>query len=176
MLTKTNRLGVRTIALLAVARADPNPKFSKMATLLFALTNFHSATGFFGTSHFPFRFHNRLSAATHTGHVPGVKMTSAQAAELPVTWSNRLGLHLTPIATGLWAAERPFVWNSIDVGGRSVIARMPDGTLLVHSPIEWTPELGERIDRLGGGVGHIISPNYEVGKFYFREMDGTYSP
>ena len=87
---------------------------------------------------------------------------SSKATELPVTWSNRLGLHLTPITTGIWAAEKPFIWNSIDVGGRSVIARMPDGTLLVHSPVGWTEDLGKRIDRLGGGVGHIISPNYEV--------------
>jgi hypothetical protein len=60
----------------------------------------------------------------------------------PVTWSNRLGLTLTPITTGVWAAERPFMWNNIDVGGRSVIARMADGNLMVHSPVEWTEELG----------------------------------
>ena len=141
-----------------------------MVVLLFALTNFHLATGFVGTSPFPFILKNRVSADSLTGQLHRVKMTSA--TELPVTWSNRLGLHLTPIETGLWAAERPFVWNSIDVGGRSVIARMPDGTLLVHSPVEWTPELGERIDKLGGGVGHIISPNYEVRKRCFHAMGG----
>ncbi|KAJ1403474.1 hypothetical protein B484DRAFT_227097 [Ochromonadaceae sp. CCMP2298] len=61
----------------------------------------------------------------------------------PVSWSNRLGVTLTPITTGVWAAERPFMWNGIDVGGRSVVARMEDGSLMVHSPVEWTEELGK---------------------------------
>lgn len=83
-----------------------------------------------------------------------------------VSWSNRLGLTLTPITTGMWGAERPFVWNSIDVGGRSAIARVPsDGSLLVHSPVEWTADLGACIDALGGGVGHIVAPNYEHLKY-----------
>mmetsp|Transcript_15214 Transcript_15214/g.21211 ORF Transcript_15214/g.21211 Transcript_15214/m.21211 type:complete len:323 (+) Transcript_15214:108-1076(+) len=82
-----------------------------------------------------------------------------------VSWSNRLGVTLTPIATGVWAAERPYVWNSINVGGRSVICRVGDGTLLVHSPVEWTAELGECLDTLGGGVGHVVSPNYEHLKY-----------
>jgi hypothetical protein len=43
-----------------------------------------------------------------------------EATNIPIkqTWSNRLGTTLTPIATGIWAAERPFYWNSIDVGGK----------------------------------------------------------
>ena len=106
--------------------------------------------------------HQIFPINTRLRHNDVCSITMASKTELPVTWSNRLGLHLTPIATGLWAAERTFIWNSIDVGGRSVIARMPDGTLLVHSPVEWTEELGTRIDLLGGGVGHIVSPNYEV--------------
>jgi len=84
---------------------------------------------------------------------------------LPVTWSNRLGIPLTPISTGVWAAERPFVWNNIDVGGRSVICRMNDGSLLVHSPVNFTSELGSAIDKLGGSIGYIVSPNYEHLKY-----------
>jgi hypothetical protein len=81
------------------------------------------------------------------------------------TWSNRLGTTLTPITTGVWAAERPFIWNKIDVGGRSVICRVSDGTLLVHSPVEWTEDLALCLDKLGGGVGHVVSPNYEHLKY-----------
>ena len=34
------------------------------------------------------------------------------------------------------------MWNKIDVGGRMVICRNKnDGNLLVHSPVERTPEL-----------------------------------
>ena len=53
----------------------------------------------------------------------GIKPVTANLP-LPRTWSNRWGLTITPIATGMWAAERPFLWNGIDVGGRSVICRM----------------------------------------------------
>ena len=81
------------------------------------------------------------------------------------SWSNRQGVSLTPITTGVWAAERPFIWNSIDVGGRSVVARMKDGSLCVHSPVEWEPELGACLEALGGGVGHIIAPSYEHLKY-----------
>jgi len=81
------------------------------------------------------------------------------------TWSNRLGSILTPVSTGVWAAERPFIWNSIDVGGRSVICRMNDGSLLIHSPVNYTNELGNALESLGGNVGYIISPNYEHLKY-----------
>ena len=78
---------------------------------------------------------------------------------LPTTWSNRQGLTLTPLATGLWAAERPFMWNGIDVGGRSVVARMNDGNLLVYSPIEYTASLGACLESLGGKVTYIVIPS-----------------
>ena len=78
-----------------------------------------------------------------------------------VTWSNRQGLTLTPVVTGLWSADRSFMWNNINVGGRMAVARMNDGSLLVHSPVEWTKELGDCLEQLGGGVGHVLIPNFE---------------
>jgi hypothetical protein len=47
------------------------------------------------------------------------------------------------------------------VGGRSVVARTADGNLLVHSPVEWTEDLGNCIAALGGEVTQVIIPNYE---------------
>ena len=91
--------------------------------------------------------------------------SSSLKYEMKSSWSNRLGVNLTPITSGVWAAERPFTWNKIDVGGRSLICRMTDGSLLVHSPVEWTEQLAESIDSLGGKVGFVISPNYEHLKF-----------
>lgn len=88
-----------------------------------------------------------------------------QPSSLPKTWSNRYGSLITPVATGVWSADRPFIWNNIDVGGKMVIARAADGSLLVHSPVEWTDGLSLAIDRLGGGIGHIIAPNYEHLKY-----------
>ena len=71
---------------------------------------------------------------------------------LPKTWSNRLGLSMTPITTGVWAVERPFVWNGIDVGSRSVVCRMGDGSLLVHSPLDATEAVRDCLRALGGDV------------------------
>ena len=84
---------------------------------------------------------------------------------VPQTWSNRLGVTLTPATTGIWVAERPFTWNKIDVGGRSVICRVGDGQLLVHSPVEWNENLDDCLKALGGGVGYVVSPNYEHLKY-----------
>ena len=46
-----------------------------------------------------------------------------------------------------------------------MIARMEDGSLLVHSPVEWDPLLGRALANLGGEIKHIISPNYEHLKY-----------
>jgi len=102
-----------------------------------------------------------------------ITLTASTKSTLERTWSNRLGVVLTPVATGLWAAERPFLWNGIDVGSRSVIARMPSdkeggtlGGLLVHSPIAYDEELAAAIEMLGGeGVKAIVAPNYEHLKY-----------
>ena len=72
--------------------------------------------------------------------MPAVMASLATAAgawntRLPRTWSNRLGLTLTPISTGLWAAERPHrIGGFVDVGARTAIARASDGSLVVHEP------------------------------------------
>jgi hypothetical protein len=102
-----------------------------------------------------------------------IYIKALQQPPLTKTWSNRYGSLITPIATGVWSADRPFKWNMIDVGGRMVIARTTDGSLLVHSPVEWTDELSKAIDKLGGGVGHIIAPNYEHLK-YTKQWADTY--
>mmetsp|Transcript_33600 Transcript_33600/g.75425 ORF Transcript_33600/g.75425 Transcript_33600/m.75425 type:complete len:333 (+) Transcript_33600:20-1018(+) len=76
------------------------------------------------------------------------------------TWSNPSGAVLTSLKTDLWAAERPFVWNSIDVGGKMAVVRLPCGGLWVHSPVELDEALRSSLDALGP-VRHIVSPNFE---------------
>jgi len=39
------------------------------------------------------------------------------------------------------------------------------GRLFVHSPVEWSPELGTAIERLGGEVGACVAPNFEHLKY-----------
>ena len=88
-------------------------------------------------------------------------------SKISQTWSNRLGITLTPISNGIWSADRPFIWNNIDVGGRSVIARLSDEkkSLVVHSPVEWDEELAYSIKNLGGEIKYIISPSFEHLKY-----------
>eukprot|EP00899_Mesostigma_viride_P021460 jgi/Mesvir1/29315/Mv01573-RA.1 len=88
----------------------------------------------------------------------------------PETWSNRDGCVLRPIAEDLWVAERPFVWNSIDVGGRMAVVKLPDGQLWVHSPVDLDDKLRKELEVLGP-VGHIVSPNYEHLKWAQQWID-----
>mmetsp|Transcript_22568 Transcript_22568/g.29297 ORF Transcript_22568/g.29297 Transcript_22568/m.29297 type:complete len:295 (-) Transcript_22568:233-1117(-) len=80
------------------------------------------------------------------------------------TWSNPSGTTLTNLAENIWAAERPFIWNSIDVGGRMTVIRLSDGSLWVHSPVALDSALSTALQELGP-VKHIISPNYEHVKY-----------
>lgn len=84
-------------------------------------------------------------------------------------WSNRAGTVLTPVCTGgIYTADRPFLWNSIDVGCRCTVIELPSGSdkpdLWVHSPVDLDGPLKQVLDRLGT-VKYVVSPNYEHVKF-----------
>ncbi|KAL7576406.1 hypothetical protein ACA910_018211 [Epithemia clementina (nom. ined.)] len=90
---------------------------------------------------------------------------------LPVTWSNRVGNVLTPISLeGVYSADRPFIWNKIDVGGRMAVIEMPTTTtngkrdLWVHSPVNLDEPLRKALSNLGT-VKYVVSPNYEHLKY-----------
>lgn len=82
---------------------------------------------------------------------------SAWNVPLPTTWSNRLGLTITPISTGMWAAERPSkrFLGLVDVGARTVFARASDGSLAVLVGGKLEDSMKGGIEALGA-VGHII--------------------
>ena len=80
-------------------------------------------------------------------------------------WSNRAGTVLTPAAIpGVYTGDRPFYWNSIDVGCRMVAIQLDNGDLWVHSPINLDQPLKDALSKLGP-VKYIVSPNYEHLKF-----------
>jgi len=80
-------------------------------------------------------------------------------------WSNPTGAALSgPFRPDVYAAERAFVWNGIDVGGRSAVVRLSDGSLWVHSPVALDGELRAGLDGLGP-VKYIVSPNFEHVKY-----------
>lgn len=78
---------------------------------------------------------------------------------------------LTPVVDGVvWAAERPFTWNSIDVGGKMGVVKLDDGALWVHSPVDLDAPTKKAIDALGP-VRHVVSPNYEHVKWAAQWKD-----
>ena len=73
------------------------------------------------------------------------------------TWSNESGEVLRALP-GLWVAERPFVWNGIDVGGKMAVVRLSDGSLWLHSPVELDEKLRRALEELGP-VRHAPRPS-----------------
>jgi hypothetical protein len=81
---------------------------------------------------------------------------------------------------GVYTADRPFVWNSIDVGGRMTVIELPssssssssspDGNnnnkpdLWIHSPVDIDEPTMAAIQKIGV-VKHVVSPNYEHLKY-----------
>lgn len=65
---------------------------------------------------------------------------------------------LRPWSADVWLAEAPLRFYGIAFGTRMTVVRLPDGTLLLHSPIALPPPLRSQIDSLGA-VRHIVSPN-----------------
>lgn len=99
------------------------------------------------------------------GNVAVQGVTHINELKYPPTWSNPCGAVLTTFVPGfLWAAERPFIWNGIDVGGKMAVARLPDGALWVHSPVALDVHLRGALEALGP-VRHIVSPNFEHVKY-----------
>ncbi len=59
---------------------------------------------------------------------------------------------------GLWVAEQPLRFAGVEVGARMTVVRLPDGGLLLHSPIRPTPDLARDVGALGS-VSALIAPN-----------------
>jgi len=85
-------------------------------------------------------------------------MIVGMVTQYPQSWANRLGVTLTPVSTGVWAAERSQANVLVgDIGTRTVIARAQDGALIVHHPAcSLDDDLQNAISSLGGGVSYII--------------------
>ncbi|MGZ3419469.1 MAG: DUF4336 domain-containing protein [Polyangiales bacterium] len=65
---------------------------------------------------------------------------------------------LTERAKDVWTADAPLKLMGMHIGTRMSVVRLPDASLLVHSPIELTPALKAEVDALGE-VAHIVCPN-----------------
>ncbi|WAS93602.1 DUF4336 domain-containing protein [Nannocystis punicea] len=65
---------------------------------------------------------------------------------------------LQSIDTNLWTATQPFRMLGLQIGARTTVVRLGSGGLLVHAPIQPTPELRAAIDTLGS-VQAVVAPN-----------------
>lgn len=58
----------------------------------------------------------------------------------------------------VWVAEAPLRFFGLEVGARMTVLRLPDQTLLLHSPIAPTATLVREVEALGR-VSHLVAPN-----------------
>ncbi len=65
---------------------------------------------------------------------------------------------LTPLASDLWDLDAPLSVLGMAIGHRMVVARLPDGTLWVHSPVAHTHAVATALAALGQ-VAHVVAPN-----------------
>ena len=68
---------------------------------------------------------------------------------------------LEELGEGLWALVQPLKldWDAFDIQIRMTVARLPDGSLLLASPVAPTPECLRLLASLGGAVRHIVLPS-----------------
>jgi hypothetical protein len=65
---------------------------------------------------------------------------------------------LIPLADGVWVGEAPVRFLGMHLTSTMTVLRLGDGSLLVHSPIELTPERRAAVEALGP-VAHLYAPN-----------------
>jgi hypothetical protein len=62
------------------------------------------------------------------------------------------------VADGVWSVAAPHAFLGIRFGTRMNVVRLPDGSLLLHSPIAIDDGLASEIESLGA-VAHVVCPN-----------------
>lgn len=79
---------------------------------------------------------------------------------------------LTRLDENLWVARRPLKLVVGDVGARMTVIRLPDGTLLIHSPVALDADTRRALDALGP-VRWVLGP-CKVHHFYLAEFAAAY--
>lgn len=77
------------------------------------------------------------------------------------SWQNKTGKMIRQISENIWVIERGYVlFETLDVGGRTTVIKLPSGGLFVHSPLALTKDLKQTVDELGE-VSVVVAPNTE---------------
>lgn len=59
---------------------------------------------------------------------------------------------------GLWVADQPLRFAGLELGARMTVIQLPNGELLLHSPVRPTSDLVREVSSLGS-VSALIAPN-----------------
>ena len=65
---------------------------------------------------------------------------------------------LIPFAEGVWLSTAPVRFLGMQLTATMTVLRLGDESLLLHSPVEMTPERRDAVEALGR-VAHLYSPN-----------------
>lgn len=65
---------------------------------------------------------------------------------------------LVSFAPALWELNAPLSVFGMHLGHRMTVARLPDHSLWIHSPVAHSPALAAALAELGP-VGHVVAPN-----------------
>jgi len=65
---------------------------------------------------------------------------------------------LTPLAPDLWELDAPLSVLGMSLGHRMTVARLADGTLWLHSPVEYSTDLAAALAQFGP-IAHVVAPN-----------------
>ena len=65
---------------------------------------------------------------------------------------------LAPLALDLWELDAPMSVIGMALGHRMTVAKLPDATLWLHSPVAYSPALAAELAQLGS-VAHVVAPN-----------------
>lgn len=65
---------------------------------------------------------------------------------------------LSPLAEGVWVDRDPVTFLGLHLSVNMTVLKLPDGSLVLYSPIRLTPERRASIDALGP-VAHLYAPN-----------------
>jgi hypothetical protein len=75
---------------------------------------------------------------------------------------------LKPVAPDVWIVDGPLMRTGpggiIAIPIRMTIARLPDGKLWLHSPVQFDPALASAVQALGD-IGHLVAPNLAHNSF-----------
>lgn len=81
----------------------------------------------------------------------------------------------TPLAVGdrLWAVEAPLKTLGAEVGRRMAIVKLPDGSLLIHSPAPLDDQLRRALDGLGS-VRFVVAASNLHGHLFMEQYADAY--